>query len=84
MVKSIESPVVSLSVLPNSRTMVMACENGQVIEWNFYEKQSTLEVFKQFDKEKNLPTTVKYSPDGKFLAVATEGGIIFMYEVNNK
>jgi hypothetical protein len=25
---------------------------------------------------------VKYSPDGKFLAVATENGIIFMYEVN--
>lgn len=28
LIKSIESPVQSLSVLPNSRTMVMACENG--------------------------------------------------------
>jgi len=46
LIKSIESPVLSLSVLPNSRTMVMSCENGQVIEWNFYEKQSTLEVLK--------------------------------------
>ncbi len=29
-----------------------------------------------------MPTTVKYSPDGKFLAVASENGIIFIYEVN--
>ncbi len=46
LIKSIESPVLSLNVLPNSKTMVMACENGQVIEWNYYEKQSTLEVLK--------------------------------------
>ena len=28
LIKSIESHVLSLSVLPNSKTMVMACENG--------------------------------------------------------
>jgi len=63
--------------------MVMACENGEVIEWNYHERQHEIKSCKQFDKDKNLPTTVKYSPDGKFLAVATENGMISLQENQN-
>lgn len=39
---SIISPVVSISVRPNSSVLALSCENGRIYEWNFYEKTTSL------------------------------------------
>lgn len=39
---SIVSPVVAITVRPNSTVLALSCENGRIYEWNFYEKNNML------------------------------------------
>ena len=32
---SIVSPIVSISVRPNTTVLALSCENGRIYEWNF-------------------------------------------------
>lgn len=49
--KSITSPIVSISCRPNSNIMAIACENGEIYEWNFIEKPPIMEPFKSHEFE---------------------------------
>ena len=64
--------------------MSICCDNGTLFEWNFADKSSKLDILRSdFDKDA-LPTCIDYSPDGKFLSVATAKKKIHIYEVESK
>lgn len=53
-------------------------------KWNFVQKPksiSFLREFKEFNKPDEIPTSVIFSPKGKYMAVATRIGTIHMHEV---
>lgn len=81
LIKSIVSPIISMSCRPNSSLIGICCENGNLYEWNFQERSSLLSLLKNFDPEKeSLPTCIDYSPDGCWLSVATKAGKIHIYD----
>lgn len=77
LMKSIVSPIINISVRPNSNTLAITCENATIYEWDFHEKPNTLQFLKCFESE--TPTCIDYSPDGKYLAVATKIGSLYFY-----
>lgn len=79
--QSIVAPIVSTAVRPNNNTIAISCENSVVYEWNFQEKNNTLHVLNDQLGQNEVPTCLNYSPNGKYLAVATKIGTIYMYEV---
>lgn len=80
---SIVSPIVSITVRPNSTVLALSCENGRIYEWNFYEKNNELSELIDPDRQ-NIPVCLDYSPDGRFLSVCTRIGTIHMYEVKER
>lgn len=80
---SIVSPIVSISVRPNSSVLALSCENGRIYEWNFYEKNNELTELVDPDRT-NVPVCIDFCPDGRFLSVCTRVGSIHMYEVKEK
>lgn len=80
---SIVSPIVSISVRPNSTILALSCENGRIFEWNFYEKNNELSELVDPDRQ-NVPVCIDYSPDGRFLSVCTRIGTIHMYELKER
>ena len=82
---SIVSPIVSISVRPNTTVLALSCENGRIYEWNFQEKNNELTEFLDQDRSlNNIPVCIDYSPDSRFLSVCTRIGTIHMYEVKEK
>lgn len=80
---SIVSPIVSISVRPNSNILALSCENGRLYEWNFYERNNMLTEL--LDGEiQSIPVCLDFSPDGRFLSVCTKIGTIHVYEVKEK
>ena len=86
LLKSIVSPIICIAVRPNSNTLALACENGSIYEWDFHEKPNSLQHLRTFEplkeKEKEpseTPSCIDYSPDGKYLAVATRLGSLYFY-----
>jgi 6-phosphogluconolactonase (cycloisomerase 2 family) len=74
-------PIVATSVRPHFNTIAISCENCIVYEWNFQEKNNILHVLNDQLKDSEVPTCLNYSPNSKYLAVATKIGTIYMYEV---
>jgi WD40 repeat protein len=72
LLESIPSRVTSLSSKPNSSKIAFACDNGIIYEWDFAKKESALTKLKEFDrKSSEKPTCLQYSPDGRYLIVAS-------------
>ena len=82
LVESIVKPIVSISARPNSSILGIACANGHVYQWNFLTKDAVLTTLKTFGTD--TPNCLQYSPDGKYLVVATTQGNIFVYNVEKK
>ena len=78
LMKSIVSPIIYISVRPNSNTLALTCENGSIYEWDFHEKGNSLQFLRAFELNET-PTCIDYSPDGKYLSVATKIGSIYFY-----
>lgn len=78
LLRSIVDPIISIAVRPNSNNLALACEKGTIYEWDFHEKPNSLQVLRTFDVSET-PTCIDYSPDGKYLAVATRIGSLFFY-----
>lgn len=78
LMKSIVSPIICISVRANSNTLAISCENGVIYEWDFHEKGNTLTFVRSFEPN-DIPTCIEYSPDGKYLSVATIFGRLYFY-----
>ena len=78
LMRSIVSPIIWIAVRPNSNTLAITCENGTIYEWDFHEKGNTLQTLRTFESFET-PTCIDYSPDGKYLAVATRIGSLYFY-----
>jgi len=69
---SIVSPIVSISVRPNSSVLALSCSDSRIFEWNFYEKNNQLTELVDSDRApQSKPVCIDYSPDGRFLSVCT-------------
>ena len=42
LMKSITKPIISISVRPNSNTIAIMCDDGNLYEWDFHNKSSKL------------------------------------------
>ena len=69
-----------MSCRPHHNIVSFICENDQIFDWNFIEKPMKLEpsdILKK-NKDKNdkpeefKPNRLDYSPDGKWLSIATK------------
>ena len=78
----LNSPINAIAVRPESFTMALSCENGHLYEWNFHDRKCILEKPLRIFEGNSCPTGLAYSPDGRFLAVATGNGAIHFYEVD--
>ena len=77
--QSLISPIISIASMPNSSIVSISCKNGWIYEWNILEKQAILiPIRKNF--EDKIPTKIEYSPNGKYLSIATSVGLIFVYD----
>jgi len=79
LMKLLKSPIRCMAVRPNSNYIAISCKNGNLYEWDYYEKTPILQPLKCWE-EKYIPTCIEYSPDGKFLAVANSNGVINFFD----
>lgn len=54
LIRSIISPIVNISVRPNSNTLAICCENGLLYQWDFQSKPQEVEVLKDFGPERSV------------------------------
>lgn len=85
LIQSIVSPIVALSARPKSSVVAIACQDGNIYEWNYMLKDPRLKSIrnmKTFNGEE--PTCLKYSPNGKYLVVSSNVRNVYVYIVNKK
>ncbi len=79
LLQSIISPIISISAQRNSNVLAFSCKDGQILTWNFQEKQPRLTLLKHFEF---VTLCLDYSPDGKYLSCANEFGKVFIYDMD--
>jgi len=79
LMKLLDSKIKALAVRPTGFMIALSCENGHLYEWNYNEKKMFLEPKKIFE-DKAKPTCLDFSPDGRFLSVATANGQMWFYD----
>jgi WD40 repeat protein len=79
------SPVLSISSKPKSSNIAIACKDGSIYEWSYMTptKLDLLRNMKQFSATEE-PTTLKYSPNGKFLVVTSNCRNVYVYNTSKK
>jgi WD40 repeat protein len=81
--QSIVSPIVATAVRPNSSTLVISCQNSKVYFWNFEDKRAIIQEVTVLNLQSDeCPTCLNYSPNSKFLSVATAKGLIKFLEID--
>ncbi len=78
-ITTVPARVKTLAISPDAKTLIGGSDDGRVYKWNLVDMSQEPSVLNR--KTYAPVTAVKFSNDGKFLAIGDEMGIIIVYSI---
>lgn len=72
-------PISALAFSPDSKTLAVGSTKGRFYIWNFNTSSEPIEI-SLGDRDKNMITRITFSPEGRLVAIARQGGQVLLFD----